>query len=113
MPDNSDSMFVAYVKTSDIETIDVDDEVRIRISALSDTEYKIIQGRVKRIGDVAINAEGIGSAYKVEIFPEGVPKDMLKVGAEGACDIIAGKRSVLMYFMEPFIDGLKDSLHER
>lgn len=44
---------------------------------------------------------------------EDVPKDLHKVGSEGSCDIITGRRSVLRYFTEPFVNGLKDSLHER
>ena len=68
---------------------------------------------VARIGDVAMNVENRGAVYKVEIEVEDIPKDLLKVGAEGMCDIIVGRRSVLSYFTEPFVKGLKDSLRER
>lgn len=42
-----------------------------------------------------------------------VPEEILHMGADGTCDIIAGSRTVLDYFLEPFIKGLEDSLHEK
>ena len=41
-----------------------------------------------------------------------LPKD-IKVGMEGSCDIIIGKRTVLDYFLEPFKEGFGSSLKER
>ena len=38
--------------------------------------------------------------------------DDIKIGMEGNCDIIIGKRTVLEYFLEPFIEGLEGSLKE-
>ncbi len=113
IPEDSESRFIAYVKTSDIESIHLGDEVRIRLSSLKDTEYERMTGVVEKVGDLAINAEGMGSVYKVEVKIEEIPEELLKVGVDGTCDIIVGKRTVLMYFMEPFIDGLRDSLHEK
>lgn len=38
--------------------------------------------------------------------------DGIKIGMEGNCDIIIGKRTVLDYFLEPFIEGFEGSLKE-
>lgn len=113
IPEDSESRFIAYVKTSDIEGVHIGDEVRIRLSSLNDTEYERMNGIVEKVGDLAINSEGMGSVYKVEVKIEEIPEELLKVGVDGTCDIIIGKRTVLMYFMEPFIDGLRDSFHEK
>ena len=37
----------------------------------------------------------------------------MKEICKGSCDISLGKRTILNYCLEPFIDGLKDSMHER
>ena len=113
IPEDSESRFIAYVKTSDIEGVHIGDEVRIRLSSLNDTKYERMNGRVEKVGDLAISSEGMGSVYKVEVKIEEIPEELLKVGVDGTCDIIIGKRTVLMYFMEPFIDGLRDSFHEK
>lgn len=113
IPKDSESKFIAYVKTSDIESLHIGDKVKIRLSSLKDTDYERITGEVDKIGDIAINSEGNGAVYKVEIKMDEVPEEVLKVGIDGSCDIIVGRRTVLMYFMEPFLDGLRDSLHEK
>ena len=113
IPEEAEAQFVAYVKSSDIESVSVGDKVSIKITALRDTEYEILTGKVSRIGDLALSAEGLGNVYKVEISLEEVPEELLRIGTDGTCDIIAGERSVLAYFLEPFIEGLQDSLHEK
>lgn len=113
IPENADTRFVAYVGSADIETIEIGDEVQVKLAALDNTDYEIVTGEVVRIGDIAMNVENRGAVYKVEIAIDDIPKDLMKVGTEGSCDIITGRRSVLRYFTEPFVNGLKDSLHER
>ena len=113
IPKESENRFIAYVKNADIEGVHVGDSVRIRLSSLNDTEYERLTGVVEKVGDLAVNSEGLGSVYKVEVKIEEIPEEYLKVGLDGTCDIVVGKRTVLMYFMEPFIDGLRDSLHEK
>lgn len=55
--------------------------------------------------------DNVGAAYKAEIELDKLP-DEIRIGMEGNCDIIVGKRSVLDYFIEPFIEGLEGSLKE-
>ena len=60
-----------------------------------------------------MNIEGLGSVYRVDISLPELPKDNLKIGQEGNCDVIIGQRTVLSYFIEPFIKGLNESMHEK
>ena len=60
---------------------------------------------------LSTHLDGIGAAYKVEIVLDKLP-DEIKIGMEGNCDIIIGKRTVLDYFLEPFIEGIEGSLKE-
>ena len=106
-------MFHAYIPTSDIEYVHVGDAVKIKLAALDNSEYEIVQGEVKTIGALAVAVDGLGNVYPVEIVLQDVPADMLHIGLEGRCDIIAGQRTVLDYFLEPFVEGMQDSLKER
>lgn len=113
IPENDENVFKAYVKSSDIEGLKLGDTVSVRIAALKDTPYDRIAGRIQRIGDAAVSVEGMGNAYRVDIGLSDIPEEYLKTGQEGICDILIGKRSVLNYFLEPFIMGMKESLHEK
>jgi len=113
IPENYENVFKAYVKSSDIEGLKQGDTVSVRIAALKDTPYDRIAGRIQRIGDAAVSVEGMGNAYRVDIGLSDIPEEYLKTGQEGICDILIGKRSVLNYFLEPFIMGMKESLHEK
>lgn len=113
IPDGEETIFRAYVKSSDIEGIQAGENVRVRIAALNDTAYERMEETVLTVGDAALNMDGLGSVYRVEVELKDIPKGILKTGEEGTCDILLGKRSVLDYFLEPFISGLQDSLHER
>lgn len=112
IPKDKETLFIAYVQDEDIGQIHVGDIVSIKIAAYDDTEYEYIEGNVAYVGDIALNIEGIGAVYMVGIEIENMPEDV-KVGMEGNCDIIIGTRTVLDYFIEPFIKGLNDSLKER
>jgi len=113
IPENEEIIFKAYVNSSDIEGLKIGDSVSVRIAALKDTQYDRMEGRIQRIGDVAVSIEGMGSVYRVDIALPEIPDGYLKIGEEGSCDILIGKRSVLNYFLEPFLKGMKDSLHEK
>lgn len=113
IPENEETIFRAYVKSSDIEGLKTGDSVSIRIAALKDTPYDRMEGHIQRIGDVAVSIEGMGSVYRVDIALQEIPDGYLKIGEEGSCDILIGKRSVLDYFLEPFLKVMKDSLHEK
>lgn len=111
LPKNGENLFTAYVSDEDIHQIHVGDTVNVKIGAYDNTEYEYIEGTVQSIGNITVDIENIGVAYQLEIKLLDIPYD-IKVGMEGNCYIVTGKRSVLNYFIEPFIDGLNDSLKE-
>ena len=58
----------------------------------------------------------MGNVYKieVEIDSEGFNEEIkLMAGMSGAVEIDVGKRSVLDYFLEPILQGMKNSLKEQ
>lgn len=112
IPEEADLIFEAYISTSDIEYVHVGDLVRVKLTALDNSQYEIVQGEVKTVEPLAVAVDGLGNVYPVEIVLQDVPEDMLHIGLEGRCDIIAGERTVLDYFIEPFIEGMQDSLKE-
>ncbi len=113
IPNDEEIIFKAYIRSADIEGIKEGDNVSVKIAALKDTDYSRIEGIVQSIGDAAVSVDGVGNVYLVEVSLGEVPDELLKIGQEGSCDISLGKRTILNYFLEPFIDGLKDSMHER
>lgn len=112
IPEEASVIFEAYIPTSDIEYVHVGDTVNVKLEALDNSQYEIVKGEVKTIGTLAAAVDGLGNVYPVEIALQDVPEDMLHIGSEGRCDIIAGQRTVLDYFLEPFIEGVQDSLKE-
>lgn len=112
IPKDKENLFTAYVQDEDIGQVQVGDTVSVKIAAYDDTEYEYMEGKVAYVGDITLNIEGIGAVYMVGVEIENIPEDV-KIGMEGSCDIIIGTRTVLDYFIEPFIKGLNDSLKER
>ncbi len=112
IPADKENLFTAYVPDEDAGQIHAGDTVTVRIAAYRDTEYEYMEGKIASVGDIALNIDGLGAVYAVGIRMENLPED-IRVGMEGTCDIIVGTRTVLDYFMEPFIDGLQNSLKER
>lgn len=112
IPKDKENLFTAYVQDEDIGQIQIGDVVSVKIAAYNDTEYEYMEGKVAYVGDITLNIEGIGAVYMVGIEIENMPEDV-KIGMEGSCDIIIGTRTVLDYFIEPFTEGLHDSLKER
>lgn len=111
LPDGKENIFTAYVSDEEIEQIRVGDTVNVKIGAYDNTQYEYIEGTVESIGEIALNIDGIGVAYQADIKVPDLPDD-IRMGLEGSCEIIIGTRSVLDYFLEPFIEGFSSSLKE-
>ena len=106
-----DYVFNAYVSDEDITGLKFGDTVQLKLPAYDDTEFEYINGTVTSISDIPLNISERGVVYAVKITPEIVPKD-IKRGMEGSVDIIVGTRTVMEYFLEPFMEGLDNSLNE-
>ena len=111
VPQDCDMIFTTYVADENMRKIKPDEEVNIKIDAFA-ADDRFLPGKVKSVASVAAVADGVGSAYKVDVLPERLPDDV-KIGMEGNCDILVGKRSVLDYFLEPFVKGFGESLKEQ
>lgn len=111
IPKDKEIMFTAYVADENIQRIKVGDDVSVKIDAFGNGDNRFLSGKVRSVGSMTVNIDGIGSSYEVDIALDDLPDDT-KVGMEGNCDIIIGERSVLDYFLEPFKEGLEGSLKE-
>ena len=111
IPSEGEMIISGYISGSDINEVNLGDEVKIRLDMYKGTDEEIITGTVSKIDNVTTNVDGLGAVYPVEIS---IDEDLdLKVGNMGTIDVIVGKRSVMDYFIDPFKRGLRDSLHER
>lgn len=116
VPTDKPLVFEGYIQDKDIANIKIGDVAKIKISAYSYSDYGDIDGRVTYISKSSYQIEGMGNVYKieVEIDSEGFNEEIkLMAGMSGAVEIDVGKRSVLDYFLEPILQGMKNSLKEQ
>lgn len=116
IPTDKPLVFEGYIQDKDIADIKLGDTAKIKISAYSYSDYGDIDGKVTYISKSSYQMEGIGNVYKIEVeidltrFNEEIN---LISGMSGIVEIDAGKRSILDYFMEPILQGMKNSLKEK
>ena len=99
----------ARIMPQDISRIQVEDYVRIRLSAYDSAKYGTVDGRVIRISPDAVEDErGSGmSHYLVDVAIEGeLVLDTGEVvrfipGMTATVDVLSGKRTVMEYFWQP------------
>ncbi len=116
VPADKPLVFEGYIQDKDIANIKIGDVAKIKISAYSYSDYGDIDGRVTYISKSSYQIEGMGNVYKieVEIDSEGFNEEIkLMSGMSGNVEIDVGKRSVLDYFLEPILQGMKNSLKEQ
>lgn len=116
VPTDKPLVFEGYIYDKDIANIKIGDVAKIKISAYSYSDYGDIDGRVTYISKSSYQIEGMGNVYKieVEIDSEGFNEEIkLMSGMSGTVEIDVGKRSVLDYFLEPILQGMKNSLKEQ
>lgn len=116
VPTDKPLVFEGYIQDKDIANIKIGDVAKIKISAYLYSDYGDIDGRVTYISKSSYQIEGMGNVYKieVEIDSEGFSEEIkLMSGMSGTVEIDVGKRSVLDYFLEPILQGMKNSLKEQ
>lgn len=99
----------AKIMPQDISGIQIDDAVRIRLSAYDSAKYGTVDGRVIRISPDAVvdQQNGSPSHYLVEVAIEGELRlgsgelVTLIPGMTASVDVLSGKRTVLEYFWQP------------
>lgn len=116
VPVNEPLIFDGYVQDSDIADINIGDLAKIKLSAYSYSDYGDIEGKIIYISKTSYELEGKGNVYNIKIeIDNDVLNDNINLisGLSGGVEIDIGKRSVLDYFLEPVIQGMKNSLKEK
>ena len=116
VPSNEPLIFEGYVQDSDIADINIGDLAKIKLSAYSYSDYGDIEGKIIYISKTSYELEGKGNVYNIKVeIDNGVLNDNINLisGLSGSVEIDIGKRSVLDYFLEPVMQGMRNSLKEK
>lgn len=115
IPENNELIFEGYIADKDIGVVSVGDEVQIKLSAYSFSEYGAVYGKIKEISKNSKFIEGVGNVYIVKIVFDDNLNDNIKLeyGMSGSVEVIVGNRSLMDYFLEPIKKGLNNSLKEK
>lgn len=107
------------IENKDIGFIDPGDEVAVKVDTFSYAQYGLVDGEILHISADALQEESLGLVYVADVA---LATETL-VGAEGevslapgmsvAAEIKLGKRTVLEYILDPFIEAGRESMRER
>ncbi len=111
-PDDATLIFKCYLPDADIMNIELGQTVQMKLKAFPYAEYGAIEGTIEYISPAAQAVEGIGYVYTVNISYDNERMGTIP-GMSGTAEILAGKRTVLEYFMEPISKGFRNSLKEK
>ena len=109
----------AHLPAQDVGHVHVGQKVILRLASADAARFGKLQGTVNHIGpDTLVNQEGI-PYYMVRItteqnyFQKGRDRYALVPGVVVSAGILTGQRSVLEYFLDPFMRGMAFALSER
>lgn len=109
----------AWVSNKDIGFIKVGQKAAIKIETFQYTRYGLLEGVVNQVSGDAVNDEKRGLIYATRIQ---LPRAYMQVDGEKVSlapgmavdvDIKTGKRRLIEYFLNPFIEYANESLRER
>lgn len=109
----------AYLENKDVGFVLPDQEVEIKIEAFPYTKYGILQGRVVGISNDAIEDEKRGLIYfaRISLDTSNISVNghaiNLTPGMAITAEIKTGRRRILEYFLDPFIQHASESIRER
>ncbi|MDZ8106330.1 MAG: HlyD family efflux transporter periplasmic adaptor subunit [Nostoc sp. DedQUE12a] len=107
-PNDSPLIIKALVQSQDIRKVETDQEVQMRVSGCSYTEYGTLKGKVSAISPDAIasqNQDKNALNYEVTIQPENLVLSIgdrhcaIQSGMEGRADIISSQETVLQFIL--------------
>ena len=108
-PENTFLIAKAYVSPQDINQVNLNQPVQLKISACPYPDYGTLKGKVTQISPDAIqtedNSSSKSSVYEVTIEPEsstlnqGNNQCSLQLGMEAKADIIAKKETILKFLL--------------
>ena len=114
VPADSTLEMVCYIKNMDIADVEVGMDVEVKLEAYPYNDFGTVKGKVKYISPSAFMNEQMGSVYLVKIELD-EPDNEIEIisGLTGTVEIKTGMRTIMEYFMDPIVEGLDESLHEK
>jgi multidrug efflux pump subunit AcrA (membrane-fusion protein) len=115
VPSDSEMQFECYVLDKDRAEISTGMNVTLKLSAFSFSDYGAVTGKVTYISPSAFANEKYGNVYvvNIDIDEDAMHSDIeLTAGLSGNVEIVVGQRSVMRYFLDPIMGGLRESLKE-
>jgi adhesin transport system membrane fusion protein len=118
VPEGVSLIVEALLAPGDIGYVTLNQKALIMLASADASRFKKLKGQVIQISPDTFTAENGFSYYKVRIKPESEffqgrhVRYALKAGVQVNTNIIVGKRSVLAYFIEPFLGSFSTSLSE-
>ncbi len=118
VPEGESLVIEALLPPGDIGYLKLDQTALITLSSSDAARFKKLKGQVIQISPDTFTAQNGYSYYKVQIRPESdyfQGRDVrykLKAGVQVRANIVIGKRSVLAYFLDPFLGSFSSALSE-
>ncbi len=110
---------VAKIENRDVGFVEVGQLAAVKVDAFDYAKFGFIQGKVVNISQDAVKDEKRGLLYSltialdkstIQVKENEVP---LTAGMTVSVDIKTGSRRVIEYFLSPFVQHKRESLHER
>lgn len=119
VPDNGDLMVEAMVLNRDIGSIEVGDEVEVKLEAFPFTKHGVVHGRLENLSLDAIEDENLGLVYAARVS---LDRDTIMVndrevrltsGMAITAEIKVGKRRLIEFILSPLLRYRDEALRER
>ncbi len=115
VPSDSPLQFECFVSNKDRGELEVGQEVIVKLSAFSFSDFGAVSGKISYISPSSFTNEKKESVYVlyVDIDEKNInPNIELISGLSGNVEIITGQRTILQYFLDPIVGSLNESLKE-
>ena len=115
IPEDQPIVFYAEVPVDAIVDVEVGQLAKVTLSTMDARYDEPIEGRLIDVDpDATTNDDGSRYFGATIEFPKEILKGDVEIlpGVSGVASLIAGKRSVLEYFLEPIFQSLRGSLSE-
>ncbi len=118
VPEGVTLIIEAFLPPGDIGYLKLNQSALLMLSSADAARFEKLKGQVIQISPDTFTAPDGYSYYKVQIEPESdyfqgkKVRYQLKAGVQVNANIVIGKRSVLAYFLEPFLGSFSAALTE-
>lgn len=119
VPDEAELMVEAMVLNRDIGSIQIGDEVEVKLEAFPFTKHGVIHGRLENLSMDAIEDENLGLVYAARVT---LARDTISVndqeirltsGMAITAEIKTGKRRLIEFILSPLLRYRDEALRER